>query len=606
MVVIKINNLLKNKFKDNNPKDTINNIRNILKDLGLIPVEQMWYNSVKGYNSVNLRIPNTNIFTNGKGINCEFALASAYGEFMERLQNQILYMNKVNFSKEVNEYKGFKFAPDEKYLDVDDIESSIINNGDIYIPPHDKESITRDLLNKWKMIDLYTNDDKIISVPFFDRNKNNICYVPLSILDSCYVSNGMCAGNTPQEALIEGICEILERYAKGKVFNGEIVVPDIPHDYVSQFEVPYKMILNLCSNPRYNIIVKDCSLGIGLPVVAAILIDLQEQRYFWSFGSHPVFEIALTRVLTEMLQGKDINYTNDFAEFSGENDNDFKYIYKDVVFQNGFGLYPIKSFSKKFSYEFNEFPNMLEKNNEQLLQYLLELLDENKFNLLIRDVSFLGIPSYQVIIPGVSEMFKIEDGDFNPFLIKRKIEKILNDAENIKEEDVNLIIDYINKYPNMEHDNIMSFIRIPLHDDFPLNNISLNLFLGMACYKFDRNEEAFLYINRHIESIKLKSNLDVLKYYKCIRDYISIKDPDILNQFYGDKLVRNVAYEFKSSKDVFKNFIKINCWNCENCQYQSVCSYKEMEYMHLKVKEKYSENTINQMDSAILTLTKKM
>ncbi len=75
------------RYKECNPRDTIHKIRNILHDLGILTAEIWQQNNVNGYHSLNMPIVGTNLFTNGKGTSQEYALASAYAEMVERLQN---------------------------------------------------------------------------------------------------------------------------------------------------------------------------------------------------------------------------------------------------------------------------------------------------------------------------------------------------------------------------------------------------------------------------------------------------------------------------------------------------------------------------------------
>lgn len=86
-----MNSLSGRKYKDELPINTINKIRNILSGLGILTIETGWRNSAEGFYSVTIMIQNTNLTTNGKGTTYEYALASAYGELMERLQNQSFY-----------------------------------------------------------------------------------------------------------------------------------------------------------------------------------------------------------------------------------------------------------------------------------------------------------------------------------------------------------------------------------------------------------------------------------------------------------------------------------------------------------------------------------
>ena len=86
-------------FKDARPVDTVNRIKEILKKYGVETVETWGESNVPNCYSVRVTIAGTKIGTNGKGVNKEFALASGYGEFMERLQMGNIWKNKLSFEK---------------------------------------------------------------------------------------------------------------------------------------------------------------------------------------------------------------------------------------------------------------------------------------------------------------------------------------------------------------------------------------------------------------------------------------------------------------------------------------------------------------------------
>src|SRR5690349_12678031 len=109
------------KYKDELPLNTINRIRNILNGLGILTVEKSWAHSADGFYSVTVLIAGTTFSTNGKGTTYEYALASAYGELMERLQNQAPFRLNTDVSQEAIEYPGFFYAPDEKQMSVDEL-----------------------------------------------------------------------------------------------------------------------------------------------------------------------------------------------------------------------------------------------------------------------------------------------------------------------------------------------------------------------------------------------------------------------------------------------------------------------------------------------------
>lgn len=81
------------------------------------------------------------------------------------------------------------------------------------------------------------------------------------IAEKLYGSHGMCAGNTQYEALVQGLCEIFERYVMKTVLEGQIALPDIPEEYIMRFEKIYNMFKNIQQDNHYIVKLKDASLG---------------------------------------------------------------------------------------------------------------------------------------------------------------------------------------------------------------------------------------------------------------------------------------------------------------------------------------------------------
>ena len=53
------------------------------------------------------------------------------------------------------------------------------------------------------------------------KNKD-IEYIPDRLFSYLFDTNGMCAGNSKEEALIEGLSEILERYVGMRIFEERV------------------------------------------------------------------------------------------------------------------------------------------------------------------------------------------------------------------------------------------------------------------------------------------------------------------------------------------------------------------------------------------------
>lgn len=79
------------------------------------------------------------------------------------------------------------------------------------------------------LIDLQSgNEDRgICGLPFTRQSDNQTIYIPMNIIGNLYVSNGMSAGNTRNEARVQGLSEVFERYVKNRIIAESISLPEI-------------------------------------------------------------------------------------------------------------------------------------------------------------------------------------------------------------------------------------------------------------------------------------------------------------------------------------------------------------------------------------------
>ena len=216
-------------YKARKPEDTIFLIRKILHEkLNILLKEEHYVGDANFYscrvNIANNLLDDLNIGTNGKGMRFEYALASAYGEFMERIQNQILIAHR-SISSIYNQR-------------TDNSTLSIVNDDNLrtrYIFAPDEKNIkftkSMDCVRKYikssnipQLEELYEGKDMTL-VPFVNIFDKTVEFLPISIILSTCTSNGMCAGNTPKEAIIQGMSEILERYVIRKIYYDNISLP---------------------------------------------------------------------------------------------------------------------------------------------------------------------------------------------------------------------------------------------------------------------------------------------------------------------------------------------------------------------------------------------
>lgn len=399
-------------YKDDIPSSTINKTMKIFSEFG-IEVKTREYSYEEQLFSIKMSCESIGFSVNGKGISREYSLASACGEAIERITN--MHLNDKffeNIDERARVYKGFRYYPDEIMLDI----MQVLENQDI----------KRDLLDSMeeadgKIIDdenelseiwdqYIDNNNQCVCVPFYNIKCREVQYLPFEIIKRLCRSNGMAAGNSPEEALCQAISEICERHVQEIVLRNKLSLPDIPIDVIyRKAEDMCKVIDNITATNEMKILVKDASLGEGFPVICVILIDTKCQRYRIKFGSHPVFRIALERCLSEMAQGNSFSTEDNerlMTNWNHYNQENIDTLYNwGITHRRNEGNIPNELFisSNEPMKLWNEIENYT---NLKGVQYLIDLFINMGKNVYIRDNSCLGFYSYRVYIPNVSTTYK--------------------------------------------------------------------------------------------------------------------------------------------------------------------------------------------------------
>jgi ribosomal protein S12 methylthiotransferase accessory factor len=590
-------------FKDEVPLNTINRIRNILGSVGIITLERNWKNSVSGFYSVSVYIEGTNIVSNGKGKTAEFALASAYGELMERLQNMAYFRLSNDMSEDDYKYNGFYYAPDEKYFTIKEYIDSEDKWFSIQRNLLDKNTDKVSLLKKWLEVSYENIPYELVTIPYYDMNSKDICNIPIKMISKMYMSNGMCAGNSPEEALVQGISEIYERVVNIDIIVNRIVPPTIPMEYLSKYKSIKEKIACIQLNGNFDVVVKECSMEKDYPVVAVILINRDNQSYFVKLGAHPIFEIAVDRTLNELLQGQNIKTMMGMKEFCYKKNIKSEENNLMGILQNGSGYYPDKFFGENFSYKFKEFKNLSFKNNKEVLNYLIDSVEKMGYSIMVRNESFLEFPTYHVIIPGFSEIEKIDDihsiisyGDYN--IIKRYIRNLYKlDDDGIKQ-----LLCFLNGFNFGKGTSIDGILNLSIKGVLPWYYNNLDLYKATLYYKLKEYNKCRKYVEKFIDfgsKIGLKSELI---YFKCIRDYLGCKldkmnnndIENILSNFYEKMLIHNILTTFENPDRIFENLGELKCWNCSECGVKKSCNYLKNSTLYRKLKDAQKNNVLDQ------------
>lgn len=416
-------NYYENKYKECSPEETVEKIIGIFKKNG-IDIEEEWAGENElGTYSLRINVKGCKaVGSNGKGTTREYARASAYAEFMERIQNMMLSSSQTLPTLDFNINADFIFCKDEKFLTAEEIIDDNNSFIQMYMENRGLENASRqDKINaflKLERMDYYMfhKYNQFLCIPFYSVKEKKYVYLPYYSYRVYYGSNGMSAGNSPEEALVQALSEVFERVVNRKTIYESVSFPDIPDSFIKQnYPQIYSHIETLRKADRIRVLVKDCSCAGRYPVVGVYFVDKNTGYYGVKFGSHPNIGIALERCFTEATQGLTVEQFTKKAVIDFQNTNVFTNVNLLSGYRTSDCKYDYRIFSDKHSYRYTELINNDACGNTESLKKMMEGVLRKDLDILIRDASYFGLPTYHVIVPTISETDRRTDEEINQY-----------------------------------------------------------------------------------------------------------------------------------------------------------------------------------------------
>lgn len=486
--------------KDLPLEQTIANMTSVLAGLGIKIEIASWRNIVPNVWSLHIRDAHSPMcFTNGKGSTKESALASALGEYIERLSNNHFYAGSY-WGEEIANAE-FVHYPNERWF-----------------KPGRKDALPKEILDEYTL-EIYNPDGElrgshlidtnsgnvergICSLPFVRQSDGETVYFPTNLVENLFVSNGMSAGNTLVEAQVQCLSEIFERAVKREIIEGEIALPDVPQAVLAKYPGVVAGIKGL-EEQGFPVLVKDASLGGQYPVMCVTLMNPRTGGVFASFGAHPTMEVALERSLTELLQGRSFEGLNDlpqptFASEAVTEPNNFVEHFIDSS-----GIVSWRFFSAKSDYEFVEwdFSGEGENANAEEAATMFGMLAEMGKEAYVAVYDQLGATACRILVPGYSEIYPVEDlvwDNTNKALLFR--EDILN-LHTQDDASLEALLDRLENNELDDYGDIATLIGIEFDENTDwgqLTVMELKLLIHLALQQFEEAHDlvgAFLQYN---------------------------------------------------------------------------------------------------------------
>ncbi len=512
--------------KDAALETSIASMQDKLLKLGFHIEEASWLNPIANVWSVHIRDRDCPmLFTNGKGSSQKAALASALGEYFERLSTNYFWAD-FYLGKTIANSK-FVHYPQEKWFALpknNNLPTGLLDNATQAF--YDPEAS----LAASKLVDLNSGNEQrgICALPYNRQRDGVTVWFPVNIIGNLYVSNGMSAGNTPTEARTQALSEIFERHIKFRIIAEAICLPDVPTEVIARYPHIQAGIEELRA-AGFGILVKDASLGGKYPVMCVTLLNPQDQGCYASFGAHPRFEVALERALTELLQGRALDRLSGFAEPSFELDEVASPQNLETHFIDSSGPIHWNFLANQADYEFVDWN--YSGTTEEEYRYLLERIHAEDYDVYIMDYEHLGVYACRIIVPQMSEIYQIDDLDWDNNSTGNPLREAILNLPNLSEEECADLLADIDDLGLDDHQPVAALIGLApdagsLWAD--LRVAELRTLLTLVLEEEEAIREGCQWV-RHFEQL----NEERRHVYRCIEALLDMDNPED----YADNMV---------------------------------------------------------------------
>ena len=534
--------------KDASLESTIKTMREKLEARGFRLNESSLLHEVDGIWSTHMKDNDCPmLFSNGKGATELAARASAYGEFVERLGTHYFWTHF--YLGETRANRPFVHYPQERWF-----------------APGEDGGWPTELLNP-ELHAFYNPDSDIDAEVLVDLNSGNvergICalpytrlrdgaqtFIPVNIIGNLYVSNGMAAGNTMMEARTQALSEIFERSVKYRIISEGLSLPEVPDDVIARYPNIQAGIAGL-RKAGFGILVKDASLGGLYPVMNVTLVHPKDQGIFSSYGAHPRFEIALERAMTELLQGRALDSLEGFPEpgFDMSEINAVSNLEIHFVDSSGVISWNFMRDTPDFAFADWNFST----STQQDYEWLVNCIHAEGKDIYVSDFCEQGAYSCRILVPGMSEIYPVEDLDWENNSIGNAIRPALVRLADLTDEEAAALLADLQTMNLNDERPLWEILGLAIPAGTPWKQLrigELKTLLALAIGDEEATREGCDWIH-HFNDLEPRRRL----VYRCIESILNVDNADdyrrSLVMMYGAETVRQAEALLDRSERFF-------------------------------------------------------
>lgn len=549
--------------KDASPPETVARVHDLLDAAGF-PRDRAvvsWASAGPGCHSCNLSFANYPIiFSNGKGTTRDLAYASAVAEFVERLQCRAddLFCQAGH----IHRFEPFTARRPRSLADL----------------ARDVPRLAAVELRAFGPADL------LPCVPFLDVFGGRVVELPFDALLAMTGSSGMCAGNSAEEALTQGLCEVFERHALHSVDARQVAgLPTLRLDRLPPEAADVRRELEALRAAGIEVRVKDASLGGRFPVLALALLDGARGTCQVSFGSDPDLGIALTRCFTEAFQGAErvdrpLPAVDDDRGRSPDVYNCVSQLFHQVF--DDVGVVAVEGAFGAV------------EDNAAALRFALERARRAGAGVYIRDCSLFGFPSFYVYVEGLSALTELRPESLSGLLanadeVRRTIFALAHAPRADVERCARLLFDEITRRnPLIERQFARGVLNAPV--DMALDLRRLETLMLLECGWLAEARALFARPPLGGHTVDPDVELDVLA--RLLPAYAAVRgarvDAGQLSGRFEEAFVRQAG---QPGPDGVLPLLVPRChsvYGCPSCPCRSVCRLEEWRRVALALRSR--------------------
>ncbi len=382
------------------PEETVRRVKEKMKRIGLRLLEETLridngrlgipvFFSVCGHDALAVTGTRKQM---GKGATPEQAEASAVMELVERFSFFSFLKNKANFTVAPRSAIGTDAIPFSL------IAQSVHDQGDTL---RVERQLFESIPLKWTRA--------------YNLTREETCRVPMDWFYAINAFNGPSAGNCPEEALCQGICEVVERHVSAVISRNTLSPPLLSTKGVTDSKV--LEMLNKYDRVGVKLFISDFTLDMGIPSVGIVAMDPQtfpeKSEIVWTAGTTPDPEKALSRALTEVAQlAGDFNTSSNYVASGLPKPQSLEEVAHIIDAPD--------------TVEISRLPNIADANLKVEVLRCVDALLLKQMEVLVVETThpLLKIPAFYTIIPGAHFRERAAGGSVGMFCAKLVTENL--------------------------------------------------------------------------------------------------------------------------------------------------------------------------------------